>query len=60
MKMNVIFWDGHAELLGDLQSANPKLWMPSGTRILAGRGTEQFPDVYDRYLQGRTGQIVVE
>lgn len=60
MKMNVAFWDGHVETMGDLQAANPSLWMPAGTRITAGRGSEQFNDVYDRYLKGRTGVITID
>jgi len=37
MRMNAVFWDGHVETLGDLQSSNPRLWMPAGTRISSVR-----------------------
>jgi prepilin-type N-terminal cleavage/methylation domain-containing protein/prepilin-type processing-associated H-X9-DG protein len=30
-KMNAGFFDGHVELLGDLEAANPSLWMPTGS-----------------------------
>lgn len=30
-KMTAVFFDGHVDVLGDLQSANPALWMPSGS-----------------------------
>jgi prepilin-type N-terminal cleavage/methylation domain-containing protein/prepilin-type processing-associated H-X9-DG protein len=35
-KFNVGFYDGHVELLGDLQGANPAYWLPSGATIPAG------------------------
>jgi prepilin-type N-terminal cleavage/methylation domain-containing protein len=60
MKMNVVFWDSHVELMGDLDSSNPSLWMPTGTRIQAGRGSQQFPDTYDRFMKGRTGTVTVD
>lgn len=60
MKLNAVFWDGHVETMGDLQSSDPSLWMPSGTRIQAGRGSQQFADTYDRFVRGRTGVITVD
>jgi len=30
-KMNAGFFDGHVELLGDLEASNPVFWMPTGT-----------------------------
>ena len=30
-KMNVGFFDGHVELMGDLQASDPALWLPKGT-----------------------------
>jgi len=38
MKMNLSFFDGHVELMGDLQSSDPKLWAPSGTQFNYGTG----------------------
>lgn len=58
-RFNAAFWDGHVELLNDLEASNPSLWMPNGTRIQAGRGTQQFPDTYDRFMNGATGVITV-
>jgi prepilin-type N-terminal cleavage/methylation domain-containing protein/prepilin-type processing-associated H-X9-DG protein len=30
-KLNAAFFDGHVELLGDLEASNPDYWIPSGT-----------------------------
>ena len=30
-KMNAGFYDGHVELLGDLQASDPHLWLPTGS-----------------------------
>ncbi len=32
-KFNAGFYDGHVELLGDLQGSNPAYWMPRGATI---------------------------
>lgn len=32
-KINLVFWDGHAETQGDLDATNPHQWLPRGTRI---------------------------
>lgn len=32
-KMNLIFMDGHAERMGDLESANPHMWLPAGSKL---------------------------
>lgn len=57
-KFNAVFWDGHAETLGDLEGANPNFWMPTGTEyiITAASGTTGniWPDVAKKYLDGRT------
>jgi prepilin-type N-terminal cleavage/methylation domain-containing protein/prepilin-type processing-associated H-X9-DG protein len=58
-RMNAAFWDGHVELLNDLEASNPSLWMPSGTRIQAGRSTQQFPDTYDLFMNGANGTTTV-
>jgi prepilin-type N-terminal cleavage/methylation domain-containing protein/prepilin-type processing-associated H-X9-DG protein len=36
-KFNCGFYDGHVELLGDLEGSNPSLWLPKGTVVLAGQ-----------------------
>jgi prepilin-type N-terminal cleavage/methylation domain-containing protein/prepilin-type processing-associated H-X9-DG protein len=43
-KMNVAFFDGHVELMGDLQSARPEFWAPKGTEMTIN-SSEVFPDV---------------
>ena len=35
-KFNAGFFDGHVELLGDLQGSNPAMWMPSGSSYDTG------------------------
>jgi prepilin-type N-terminal cleavage/methylation domain-containing protein len=32
-RMNAVFFDGHAETLDEIQSANPSLWLPKGTTL---------------------------
>jgi prepilin-type processing-associated H-X9-DG protein len=56
-RFNVVYWDGHAETLGDLEGSDPSLWMPKGTKITAARGGANaiFIDTYDRYLKPATG-----
>lgn len=43
---NFVFYDGHAETMGDLQAANPHLWLPQGT-MLGPSGL--YPDVIARW-----------
>jgi len=47
MKLNVAFFDGHIELLGDLEVSNPVLWYPKGTSILVADG---YTDTRIKYL----------
>jgi prepilin-type N-terminal cleavage/methylation domain-containing protein/prepilin-type processing-associated H-X9-DG protein len=47
-KANFGFFDGHVELLGDLQSAKPSYWMPRGT-VINNAASEFYQDVRDRY-----------
>jgi prepilin-type N-terminal cleavage/methylation domain-containing protein len=37
-KMNLVFHDGHAETLGDLQASNPHIWMPKDSVITSLNG----------------------
>jgi prepilin-type N-terminal cleavage/methylation domain-containing protein/prepilin-type processing-associated H-X9-DG protein len=46
-RMNAVFYDGHAETLDDLASANPKLWLPRGTVIPTGNMV--YNDVEAKY-----------
>jgi hypothetical protein len=39
------------ETLGDLQSANPEYWFPTGTRFDL-TPTQIFPDVLEKYFRG--------
>jgi prepilin-type processing-associated H-X9-DG protein len=54
-KMNVGFFDGHVETMGDLDASNPVYWVPKGSTIAAttrAPGAETYADVHDRYLNG--------
>jgi prepilin-type processing-associated H-X9-DG protein len=63
-KMNVVYFDGHAETLDDVAAANPALWMPTGSTIVPDAGvggtvvagtTTVWADVINRYCPGVTG-----
>ncbi|MCK6485930.1 MAG: prepilin-type N-terminal cleavage/methylation domain-containing protein [Phycisphaerae bacterium] len=41
-RMNLLFFDGHVQALGDLDSANPVYWLPAGSRLST---SAMFPDV---------------
>ncbi|MBC8108176.1 MAG: prepilin-type N-terminal cleavage/methylation domain-containing protein [Anaerolineae bacterium] len=59
-RMNVVFWDGHAETMGDLESSDPSLWCPTGTKIQAVRSATGIPnDTYDKFLAGQTGTYTI-
>jgi prepilin-type N-terminal cleavage/methylation domain-containing protein/prepilin-type processing-associated H-X9-DG protein len=49
-RFNAGFFDGHVESLGDLEGADPALWMPTGTT--AGTSDQMYKDVSDRYVKG--------
>lgn len=53
-KGNFVFWDGHVETQGDLESSNPHQWLPQGT-ILDTSGT--WPDTIDHFGLGSTVRI---
>jgi prepilin-type N-terminal cleavage/methylation domain-containing protein/prepilin-type processing-associated H-X9-DG protein len=57
-KMNVAFYDGHVELMGDLQSANPHMWGPKGADF-QWDAAEAFPDVLNAYSAGASGGRLV-
>ena len=42
-RLNLGFYDGHVECMGDLDASNPHLWLPQGT-ILAPTGGNVWPD----------------
>jgi prepilin-type N-terminal cleavage/methylation domain-containing protein/prepilin-type processing-associated H-X9-DG protein len=67
-RMNLVYFDGHAETLDDVAAANPALWMPSGSTITpydgaggsAVAGTKTvWADVLSKYCPGITadGQV---
>jgi prepilin-type processing-associated H-X9-DG protein len=49
-KANFGFFDGHVELLGDLESARPELWLPKGTRCVID-AQQVYTDVKKFYFQ---------
>ncbi len=49
--MNLLFFDGHVELLNDVAAANPALWAPAGSII---KGSEPTVDVEKKYFGGQT------
>lgn len=58
MRINALFYDGHAESLDDLSFANPEFWMPTGSTIsnpsaaISGARTYFWGDVIARYNTG--------
>lgn len=50
-RMNVAFFDGHVEALGDLEASRPEFWFPKGTQI-DNNTTQLYKDVQARYMQG--------
>jgi prepilin-type N-terminal cleavage/methylation domain-containing protein/prepilin-type processing-associated H-X9-DG protein len=55
-RFNAGFFDGHVEALGDLEGADPALWMPTGTSISGVTG-EVYPDVSTAYLRGSSTYV---
>jgi prepilin-type N-terminal cleavage/methylation domain-containing protein/prepilin-type processing-associated H-X9-DG protein len=58
-RFNAVFYDGHAETLGDLQGSNPVLWLPKGTSIASGLSGECYPDVVAKYGVGTATPYIV-
>ena len=56
-RMNVGFFDGHVETMGDLEAANPEFWAPKGTRITISE--EVYEDVRKTYLAGKPEPYVL-
>ena len=49
-RLNVLFYDGHAENIDEVQSMNPALWLPSRSIITpAAAPVKIWPDVVARY-----------
>jgi prepilin-type N-terminal cleavage/methylation domain-containing protein/prepilin-type processing-associated H-X9-DG protein len=52
-KANFGFYDGHVELLGDLQSADPRMWVPKGSEI-AVTSNQIWDDARKQYFNNQT------
>lgn len=52
-RINVGFFDGHVETLGDLEAANPNFWFPKGTALTVNT-TQMYADVVNKYFNGKT------
>ena len=50
---NFGFFDGHVELLGDLEASNPAMWAPKGCEMTIDN-TQAYKDVVNTYFQGNT------
>ena len=50
-KANFAFYDGHVEILGDLESSNPYLWLPKGS-VIDPAATEIWPDTIAHFGLG--------
>ena len=48
-RMNAGFFDGHVESIGDLQAANPHLWMPKGSTYNPSGKYPMLPDALKLY-----------
>jgi len=55
-KVNVAFWDGHTELLGDVDAANPWMWLPAGSKLATD---SIYPDVKDKYGLNGVSEIQI-
>ena len=42
-KLNLAFYDGHVETMGDLEASNPHMWLPKGS-ILTSANSALWPD----------------
>lgn len=57
-RLNVGFFDGHVETLGDLEAANPEFWAPKGTALKVD-ATQVYPDVLNKYFDGASSVWIV-
>jgi prepilin-type N-terminal cleavage/methylation domain-containing protein len=64
MRLNLVFYDGHAENMDDLAACNPNFWLPKGTTWdysdmttadSSGTGTKIcYTDVFNKYMKNVT------
>ena len=52
-KGNFAFFDGHVELLGDLDAARPEYWFPKGTEMVIDTN-QTYADVIRVHMQNKT------
>lgn len=57
-RINVGFFDGHVETLGDLEASNPEFWAPKGTSMLINTSQIQ-KDVINKYFKNQTLTYIV-
>jgi prepilin-type N-terminal cleavage/methylation domain-containing protein/prepilin-type processing-associated H-X9-DG protein len=57
-KMNCGFFDGHVELMGDLQAGNPKFWAPKNSQLVTS-STEMWDDVRNKYIPAGVPSFLV-
>lgn len=55
-KMNVAFFDGHVELMGDVQASNPYMWMPARSKLQIAN---IWDDVVARFGLPSGGEITI-
>ncbi len=53
-KLNLAFYDGHVETMGDLEASNPHIWLPKGSLLTDVAGSV-WQDARDHF--GLTGDI---
>jgi len=58
LRMNMVFYDGHAENMDDVTAANPNYWLPRGTvwtKMSNTDGTSGckwcYTDIYNKYIK---------
>jgi prepilin-type processing-associated H-X9-DG protein len=57
-KGNFGFYDGHVELLGDLESSRPEFWLPKGSRCWANN-SQMYLDTRVAFNNNGTGVMTV-
>jgi prepilin-type N-terminal cleavage/methylation domain-containing protein len=57
MRFVVGFYDGHVEVLGDLEGSDPAMWNPRGTQLQIAANRE-YADVRNKYYGGATSGTV--
>ena len=59
LRMNMVFYDGHAENMEDVAASNPDMWLPRGTTWTKMTNTDGttgchwcYDDIYNKYMPG--------